>query len=74
MIIPLESGKAVLRSLNAYFVEPKMHDFYQLSVTMGPFNLPTEFLKVGQIDLENDKITKTLDTIMIGLLDNLKYR
>ena len=74
MIIPLESGKVVLRSLNAYFVEPKMHDFYQLSVTMGPFNLPTEFLKVGQIDLENDKITKTLDIIMIGLLDNLKYR
>ncbi len=74
MIIPVNHEKRIIRQFNAYFVEPKMHDFYQLSLSAGPFTLPTEQLKVGIIDLQNDQITVSLDNLMKTLLDNLKYK
>lgn len=63
----------IIRQLNAYFIEPEMHDFYQLSLSINPIPLPTEMLKVGQIDLENDNITKILYNLMKILLDNFGY-
>ena len=36
--------------------------------------MPTEQLKLGIIDTENDKITFTLDNMMKVVLDNLKYK
>ena len=74
MIIPLNGQYKVIRQLNAYFVEPRMHDFYQLSISAGPFKYPTEDLKTGMIDLTNDSITHSLDTLMKQLMDNLKYK
>ena len=74
IIIPVQNERKVIRTFIAYFVEPKMHDFYQLSLSVGPFTMPTEQLKVGIIDLENDQVTKTVDDIMKNLLDNLKYK
>lgn len=64
----------VVRQLNAYFIEPEMHDFYQLSLSVNAFSLPTTMLKVGKIDLENDKITKMISNLMKILLDNLDYK
>ena len=73
-MIVLDNGvKKLIRSMIAYFVEPKMHDFYQMTLSIGPFTLPTGELKVGVIDLKNDKVTVALDNLMINLLDNLKY-
>ena len=74
MIIPAGNEKKIIRQFNAYFVEPKMHDFYQLSLSAGPFNMPTEQLKVGIIDLQNDQVTLSLDNLMKTLLDNIKYK
>lgn len=74
LIIPVQNEKKVIRQFNAYFVEPRMHDFYQLSLSAGPFTMPTETLKVGVIDLENDQITKSLDNLTKTLMDNLKYK
>ena len=64
----------VIRQINAYFVEPMMHDFYQLSLSTNAISYPTEILKVGCIDLENDQITKMLDNLMNILINNLKYK
>ena len=41
-----------------------MHDFYQLSLSVNPIVLPTTMLKVGEIDLDNDNITKVLYNLM----------
>lgn len=74
MIIPTNEGKKIIRTINAFFVEPKMHDFYQFSLSVGPYDMSTETLKPGVFDLENDKITLTLSNYMKELLDNLKYK
>lgn len=74
MIIPDNGERNVIRSLIAYFVEPKMHDFYQMTLSIGPFVMPTEELKVGVIDLENDQVTMALDGLMMNILNNLKYK
>lgn len=73
-IIISNNEKRVIRAFNAYFVEPKMHDFYQMTLSAGPFIMPTEILKVGVIDIENDAVTANLDRMMKTILDNLKYR
>lgn len=74
MIIPDANGKKVIRMMIAYFVEPKMHDFYQASLSVGPLPMPTEKLKVGVIDLEHDEITAILDKAFTIYLNNLKYK
>jgi hypothetical protein len=74
MIIPMTGEKSVIRSIIAYFVEPKMHDFYQMCLSVGPFTMPAEELKIGKIDLQNDKVTASLDYLMKDILDNLTYK
>ncbi len=74
IIIPVQNGKKVIRNLLAFFVEPKMHDFYQFSLGAGPFTMPTELLKVGMVDLQSDQVTIALDKLMMLLLNNLKYK
>lgn len=74
MIIPAQNEKKVIRNFIAFFVEPRMHDFYQFNLGAGPFTMPTEFLKIGIIDLQNDQVTILLDNFMKTLLDNLKYK
>lgn len=68
----LLNGK-LIRQLNAYFVEPKFNDFYQLTVAAGPFNFPSENITIGKIT-ENDEITKVLITMLDTLMQNLKYK
>lgn len=74
LILMMDSQKKVIRQLNAYFVEPKFNDFYQITVSAGPFPMPTQMLKLGTVDLANDKITQILDTMMNNVLSNFKYR
>lgn len=74
MIMNTGNQKKVIRNFIAYFVEPKMHDFYQLTLGAGPFTMPTEQLKTGIIDLKQDRITSLLDKLMQTLLNNLKYK
>ena len=74
IIIPVQVERKIIRMIIAYFVEPRMHDFYQMSLSVGPFGMPTEILKPGVIDIENDKVTWALDKIMKDILDNLKYK
>ena len=72
-ILPVGEGKKAARTLIAYFMEPKMHDFYQFSLSVGPFPFPNEKFVAGKIDLENDVVTKQLIDLMKMLLDNLAY-
>lgn len=68
------SSKVVIRMFNAFFVEPKFNDFYQLSLSVGPMKMPTEILKLGVADLEHDRISMSTYMMLINLMDNLKYK
>ena len=74
IIKPIDGENKIIRQFNAYFVEPKDLDFYQLSLSSGPFSYPSDQIKVGVVDLENDLITNTLNDMMTHVLDNLKYK
>lgn len=74
MIIPVNGERKVIRQFIAYFEEPNMQDFYQLSLSAGPFTLPTEMLKTGIIDTTNDQVTMSLNNVLKTLMDNLKYK
>lgn len=74
MIIPVNGERKVIRQFIAYFEEPNMQDFYQLSLSAGPFTLPTEMLKAGVIDTTNDQVTMSLNNVLKTLMDNLKYK
>ena len=64
----------VLRQFISYFVEPKLQDFYQLTVNVEPFDFLTNQIKIDQIDLNNDSTAKGLDILNTLLLNNLKYK
>ena len=72
IIIP--SINKVLRNFNAFFIEPKFKDFYQVSMSVGPFNYPTQQLKCGVVDLENDSITKNVYQLFEYLLTDICYK
>lgn len=74
LIINNGNIKKVIRTLNAFFVEKEFNDFYQFSLSMGPFEFPTEQLILNKIDLENDLNTKNLNNMMNQILENLKYK
>ena len=74
MVMTVTGERKIIRQFNAYFVEPKMRDFYQLSLSAGPFAFPTEQLKAGTLDLVNDQTTILLNNLMQVLMDNLKYK
>ena len=51
-----------------------MHDFYELSLSAGPFEIPTKELKPRIINLENDHITRILNNMIKTVMNNLKYK
>lgn len=63
----------VIRSFNAFFIEPEYKDFYQVTMSVGAYPYPTEKLKIGEVDLENDPITKNVLDLFEKLLSNIKY-
>lgn len=74
MVLPIPGQKRVLRSFVAFFYEPRMKDFYQFTLSIGPIALPAEHLKVWKIDLIDDQVTIGLDSMLKTLLDNLSYK
>ena len=73
-IIDTHEGKKITRAINAYFVEPRMKDFYQFSLSTEPLLMPPKILNPDKVDLQNDKMTIALNSLMKDLLDNLKYK
>ena len=71
-LIEVANELKLIRSLNAYFIEPKYNDFYQLTLSAGTFNYPVENIEVGKY-LENDVLTKALIEILEIIMSNLKY-
>ena len=74
MTLEANNEKKIIRQFNAYFIEPRFHDFYQLSLSIGPIILPTKKFKPGIIDLKEDMITRMVDGAMTALMNNLKYK
>ncbi len=68
------NGKKVIRQLSAFFIEPRYNIFYQLSLGAGPFTWPTQILKTGLVDIENDEITKNLVNILDNILSDVNYK
>ncbi len=70
MLMRAGNEKKLIRQLFAYFVEPKMQDFYQLSLSAGPFSAPA----AQSDDSQNDQVPTVLNKLMKMLMDNLKYK
>lgn len=73
-MIEVDNTKKVIRQFNAYFVEPKFNDFYQLTISSPALQMPTETLKLGIVDLDTDEITRSLNDLLTIAMDNLKYK
>ena len=73
MIIPIKGANLITRQFIAYFVEPVMNDFYQITLSSAPVNMPPEEIILGKIDLENDKVTKELNGLMDKILNDFEY-
>lgn len=67
-------GNKVVRMLNAFFHEPRFNDFYQASVSVAPLPYPTQVLKVGEFDLQNDVITRLIYNMLETVLENITYK
>ena len=65
------TGGRVIRMLNAFFIEPKYKEFYQISFSAGPFPFPTKILKVGEFPKNADPISTLLLSHMEFVLSRL---
>lgn len=74
VIIEVNNTTKVIRQFNAYFIEPKFNDFYQLTISAPALSMPTEVLKLGVVDLDTDEITQCLNNLLTLAMDNLKYK
>ena len=70
--ILLEDNKYI-KTLYAFFVEPKLNDFYQLSLSAGVFDYDPDNNEFGKLD-ENDPVYKILIDKLEFIMDNLKYK
>lgn len=73
-IIEVDNITKVIRQFNAYFIEPKFNDFYQLTISSPAIEMPTKLLKLGVVDITTDQITQTIDNLTNFVLHNLKYK
>ena len=73
VIKEIEGQKCITRMLNAFFIEPKMKDMYQVTISAGAFTMPETEIQLGKLDLENDEVAKTINNLLHIVLDNLRY-
>ena len=73
IVTKIDNDKKITRQFVAYFYEPRMKDFYQLTLCNEPISVSSNKMLVGAIDLEKDQYTKGMETIMMKLLECLKY-
>lgn len=73
IIFEEDSVKRIIRQINAYFYEPVMEDYYQFSLSTGPYEFDHSNIAVGEVDFEHDEITTKLDVKMDILLQNIRY-
>ena len=73
IIFEEDSVKRIIRQINAYFYEPVMEDYYQFSLSTGPYEFDHSNIVVGEVDFEHDEITTKLDVKMDILLQNIRY-
>ena len=66
-------GNKYIKTLYAYFVEPKWNDFYQISLSAGPFDYDPNTKEFGKLD-ENDEDYKILIDKFDYIMDNLNYK
>ena len=74
MILPMQGKQSIVRQFTAFFYEPRYSDLYQISLGVGPFQMPTETLKPGVVDLENDRITSILAEMFEIVLRDFRYK
>lgn len=66
-------GQAI-RMITAFFREPRFNDFYQMSISVGPFDCPVKSYSMGKFDEEKEPISKLLLDMMMSVLSELKYK
>jgi len=75
-IIVSYAGKSTIcRMFTAFFIDNTYKDVYALSINTPKFPYPSQTgIKIGTVDMENDKITKTTLNLLFMCLDYLKYK
>ena len=76
MVFDRDGKKIIIRNYIGYFVEPKMHDFYQYSLCCTPVEYGTIF-KVGSAEGEiSEAIINKLDMLLTNLVykEELSYK
>lgn len=73
IVMEVNGEKRINRMLNAFFIEPRMSDLYQISLSAGPFSLEESKILLQKFDLENDEVSIKLYELMKVILDNLRY-
>ncbi len=74
MCFEVDGKKKGIRQFIAYFLEPRFQDFYQLTVSTSAIELPNDGFKMGEVDFENDSITKALYDMLKEIMDKLRYQ
>ena len=69
----LMEGNKYIKTIYAYFVDPEMNDFYQLSLSAGVFDYDPNKTEFGKLD-ENDEVYKILIDNVELIMDNIKYK
>lgn len=73
-IINRKKSQKYIRQLNAYFIDEKMGDFYQLTASAGVFDYPSQKITLGKLSRPRDQVTRTLDNMLIALMTGIKYK
>ena len=66
-------GNKYMKTIYAYFVEPKLNDFYQLSLSAGVFSYDPDKIEFGKLD-EDNEVYKILIDNLEYIMDNLNYK
>lgn len=64
--------ECALRNVYAFFVDEPLHDFYQMSLSVGPLQLPLRECRLGVVNLPDDPLLAGMVEMMHGLMDNLR--
>lgn len=74
MIFSRDDEQKIIRMLSGFFSSnDKFNDFYQLSLSVGPFSYPTTMLKPGIVD-PDDAVTKQVITGLETIMSAIKHK
>lgn len=72
--IDIDNTTKIMRRFHAYFIEPRLNTFNQITISSPAVSMSTKTLKLGVVDLNTDQTTQNIDNLLKVVMDNLKYK